>query len=305
GGRTCSNQEGSYSCLCKPGYSNYGNKQAQCSVLNCDQFKADKTAGQAVSRLDALLSVMENSCLALGNSTEGAMTGEVLMKSVIKEMDGILSLGLLANSREVSGFLGTVENAMRLIGPQLKNNHTSMDTDHTEVDLEVRRGQTPPTRQISLANQNAQLETNWKTVTGNGSYPGFAVAGLITYKNLESSVNNSFQDLKHTSTDTATDTVSFSEPRYQIGSKVVTALVSNPETNDLDQPVLLTFKHLKVKAESAEMYYTCVFWEYGRDQNGGGAWSKRGCTKVLSNSTHTQCSCQHLSSFAVLMALYP
>ncbi|KAL1005091.1 hypothetical protein UPYG_G00054400 [Umbra pygmaea] len=53
------------------------------------------------------------------------------------------------------------------------------------------------------------------------------------------------------------------------------------------------------------MNYTCVFWEDRRDQNGGGAWSKRGCTKVLSNSTHTQCSCQHLSSFAVLMALYP
>ncbi|KAL1005089.1 hypothetical protein UPYG_G00054360 [Umbra pygmaea] len=305
----CINTIGSYRCECQPGYifvnQSIHPECKHCEVLNCDQFKADKTAGQAVSRLDALLSVMENSCLALGNSTEGAVTGEVLLKSVIKEMDGLLSLGLLGNSWELSRFLDIVENAMRLIGPQLKDNHTRIYTNHTGAELAVRRGQTPPTGQISLANENAQLETNWKTVTGNGSYPGFAVVGLITYKNLESSVNNSFQDLKHTSTDTATDTASFSEPRYQIGSKVVTALVSNSETNDLDQPVLLTFKHLKVKAESAEMNYTCVFWEGGRDQNGGGAWSKRGCTKVMSNSTHTQCSCQHLSSFAVLMALYP
>ncbi|XP_064809550.1 adhesion G protein-coupled receptor E5-like [Oncorhynchus masou masou] len=61
----------------------------------------------------------------------------------------------------------------------------------------------------------------------------------------------------------------------------------------------------RVRAESVEMNYTCVFWSEGRVQEEGGAWSSRGCTKVTSNSTHTVCSCSHLSSFAVLMALYP
>nr|XP_046192559.1 adhesion G protein-coupled receptor E5-like [Oncorhynchus gorbuscha] len=54
-----------------------------------------------------------------------------------------------------------------------------------------------------------------------------------------------------------------------------------------------------------EMNYTCVFWSEGRVQEEGGAWSSRGCTKITSNATHTVCSCSHLSSFAVLMALYP
>ncbi|XP_029595317.1 adhesion G protein-coupled receptor E1 isoform X1 [Salmo trutta] len=301
-GGDCQNQKGSYSCLCHPGYSNYDNKQAQCSVLTCDQFKADETPGQTVPGLAGLLSLMRNSCLALSNSGDavgGRLTGEILLENVYTEMDSFLSQGILSNSREVSGLLGTVEDAMRLIGPQLRDTHTTMETDHTATELAVRRGQTPPTGLISLANDNARLDTSWETATGNGTYPGFALAGLVCYKTVERSVNNSFQYLTDTDTDTA------SKPSYQISSKVVTALVSNPATEHLNQPVILTFKHLQVRAESSEMIYTCVFWSEGRVHEEGGAWSRRGCTKVTSNATHTVCSCTHLSSFAVLMALYP
>ncbi|XP_052366909.1 adhesion G protein-coupled receptor E5-like [Oncorhynchus keta] len=289
-GGDCQNQKGSYSCLCHPGYSNYDNKQAQCSVLTCDQFKANATPGQNVPGLAGHLSLMRNSCLAL---------------NVFTEMDGLLSHAILNNSREVSGLLGTVEDAMRFIGPQLRDTHTTMETDHTATELAVRRGQTPPTGPISLANDNARLDTSWETATGNGTYPGFALAGLVCYKTVEKSVNNSFQYLTDTDTNRDTATATASKPSYQISSKVVTAFVSNPATDHLTKPVILTFKHLQVRAESMEMNYTCVFWSEGRVHEEGGAWSSRGCTKVTSNATHTVCSCSHLSSFAVLMALYP
>ncbi|XP_042168486.1 adhesion G protein-coupled receptor E5 isoform X3 [Oncorhynchus tshawytscha] len=307
-GGDCQNQKGSYSCLCHPGYSNYDNKQAQCSVLTCDQFKANETPGQTVPGLAGLLSLMRNSCLALSNSGDaagGRLTGEVLLENVFTEMDGLLSHAILNNSREVSGLLGTVEDAMRFIGPQLRDTHTTMETDHTATELAVRRGQTPPTGPISLANDNARLDTSWETATGNGTYPGFTLAGLVCYKTVERSVNNSFQYLTDTVTNRDTATATASKPSYQISSKVVTAFVSNPATDHLTQPVILTFKHLQVRAESMEMNYTCVFWSEGRVHEEGGAWSRHGCTKVTSNATHTVCSCSHLSSFAVLMALYP
>ncbi|KAM9492129.1 adhesion G protein-coupled receptor E5-like isoform 3-T3 [Salvelinus alpinus] len=309
-GGDCQNQKGSYSCLCHPGYSNYDNKQAQCSVLTCDQFKANETPGQTVPGLAGLLSLMRNSCLVLSNSGDaagGRLTGEVLLENVFTEMDRLLSHDILSNSREVSGLLGAVEDAMRLIGPQLRDNHTTNETDHAATELAVRRGQTPPTGPISLANDNARLDTSWETATGNGRTQVFALVGLVCYKTMEKSVNNSFQYLTDTDTDTDTDTATAtaSKPSYQISSKVVTAFVSNPATDQLAQPVILTFKHLQVRAESVEMNYTCVFWSEGRVQEEGGAWSRRGCTKVTSNATHTVCSCSHLSSFAVLMALYP
>uniref|UniRef100_A0A4W5K0B0 Uncharacterized protein n=1 Tax=Hucho hucho TaxID=62062 RepID=A0A4W5K0B0_9TELE len=115
---------------------------------------------------------------------------------------------------------------------------------NTEAEIAVRRGTTPPTGPISLANNNTRLDTSWETATGNGMYPGFTLAGLVSYKTVERSVNNSFQYLTDTDTDTATATAS--KPSYQISSKVVTALVSNPATDHLAQPVILTFKHLQV-----------------------------------------------------------
>ncbi|XP_064857085.1 adhesion G protein-coupled receptor E2-like isoform X2 [Oncorhynchus nerka] len=261
-GGTCQNQEGSYSCLCLPGYSNYGNKQARCSVLTCDQFKGDETPGQNVPGLAGLLSLMRNSCLALSNSGEaagGRLTGEMLLENVFTQIDSFLSQCILSNSREVSRLLGAVEDAMKLIAPQLRNNHTTMGTDRAEAEIAVRRGQTPPIGPISLANDNARLDTSWETATGNGTYPGFSLAGLVCYKTVERYVNDSFQYLTDTDTDTDTDTetdtdtdtdtdtatATASKPNFQISSKVVTAFVSNPATDQLTQPVILTFKHLQ------------------------------------------------------------
>ncbi|XP_016369511.1 adhesion G protein-coupled receptor E1-like [Sinocyclocheilus rhinocerous] len=87
---------------------------------------------------------------------------------------------------------------------------------------------------------------------------------------------------------------------YQLNSKVVTAVVSNAETKQLSEPVTLVFTHVEERAESGGVAYSCVYWDEAE-----GAWSGRGCEGAESNSTHTVCSCSHLSSFAVLMALYP
>lgn len=53
--------------------------------------------------------------------------------------------------------------------------------------------------------------------------------------------------------------------------------------------------------QSTESNHSCVFWDSSED---GGSWSPHGCSVVESNSEYTVCSCNHLSSFAVLMALY-
>ncbi|KAI4822442.1 hypothetical protein KUCAC02_007993 [Chaenocephalus aceratus] len=66
----------------------------------------------------------------------------------------------------------------------------------------------------------------------------------------------------------------------------------------LKEPVILTFDHLK---KSNELNHTCVFWDSSKE---GGSWSARGCSVLTSNPNYTVCSCNHLSSFAVLMALH-
>ncbi|KAM4604391.1 adhesion G protein-coupled receptor E5-like isoform 2-T2 [Polymixia lowei] len=292
----CENRDGSYWCECPSGYSNYGNEMTPCSELRCDQFDANS---ESLVGLADILSLVRKNCLVLSNPSGGGETnGDTLLEIVFTATDDLLSPGHLNNSDKVSGLLGVVEQSMKLIGPQLKDNHTRMEISNIEAELVVRKGTTPPTGPIHLTNENASLDTDWRTATGNGTYPGFALAALLSYKNLENSVNRSFERPTMYQRDGV-------DPSYQIYSKVVSAVVSNPSTQHLNPPVILTLGHLKEREESNRVSYICAYWKAGpHGQSGGGAWSTDGCSKKSSNATHTVCSCEHLSSFAVLMALY-
>ncbi len=70
---------------------------------------------------------------------------------------------------------------------------------------------------------------------------GFAFAALVSYKDL-----NSSSDLLHKIRSEKSD----DEERnvtYQLNSEVVTAVVSNAETKQLSEPVMLVFRHVEVK----------------------------------------------------------
>ncbi|XP_065810057.1 adhesion G protein-coupled receptor E5 [Labrus bergylta] len=292
---TCKNTEGSFWCKCPKGFTNYNNERTPCSELDCDTFSPDSTTShaQSLGGLADILSMMRNSCLALSNSTTasgGKADGEELLQKLFTATDAILSPHHLDSSEAVSGLLDAVENSVRVIGPQLKGNHTKIETSMTEVEVAVQRGQTPPTGSIHLTNENTRLDTDWMTAAGTGSYPGYAMAALLTYKNLEKTINGSFEKLSGYEKDGV-------DPSFQIFSRVVSVVVSNPDPQNLSSPVNITLRHLDTE-KSPDVSFICAFWTEG------GAWSTHGCYQQQSNSTHTVCSCEHLSSFAVLMARY-
>ncbi|KAK9539871.1 hypothetical protein VZT92_002358 [Zoarces viviparus] len=286
---TCENRNGSYRCTCLKGYTNYGKDKTTCSKLDCDSFNGTGGPAPSLGGLADILFMMRNSCLALSDpSTAG--DGKELLQNLFTATEAILSPGHLESSEDVSGLLVAVENAIMLIGPQLKDGSTKMTTTETDLEIAVQRGKTPPTGPIRLTNENASLDTDWTTAAGMGSYGGFALAALLSYKNLETSVNRSFDGL----TGHEKEGVS---PSFQISSKVVSVVVSNPSTQNLSSPVNITLRHLQDNVESAKLRYICAYWN-------DGAWSTDGCYPLQSTATHTVCTCQHLSSFAVLMALY-
>uniref|UniRef100_G1Q200 Adhesion G protein-coupled receptor E2 n=1 Tax=Myotis lucifugus TaxID=59463 RepID=G1Q200_MYOLU len=81
-------------------------------------------------------------------------------------------------------------------------------------------------------------------------------------------------------------------------SDVISAFVSNTNTQNLSSPVTFVFKHTVTPRPKQKVF--CVFWEPG--QNGSGHWSTKGCWMVSTGDTSTTCQCSHLSSLAVLMA---
>ncbi|KAJ8264161.1 hypothetical protein GJAV_G00145910 [Gymnothorax javanicus] len=284
---SCHNVEGSFNCTCEPGYSNYGHNQGQCAELKCDQYMETGASTQTLPDLEYIASLMRNSCLELGAGGSGQLNGETLLEKLFTKANNIMSEGPPESAHDVSALLASVENAMRLIGPQMRQPKTRIETNHTDAELLVWRERTPPQGPVSVSTGQAKMDIHWETAAGNGAYPGFTVVSLVSYKGLESVMNHSFLDPKDKRSG-----------RFQINSKVATASVSNLATESLDRPVNFTLSHL----QSQDGNYTCVFWDSRSGQ--GGLWSKQGCEVVRSNITHTVCSCTHLSSFAVLMALH-
>ncbi|KAL0974244.1 hypothetical protein UPYG_G00217650 [Umbra pygmaea] len=282
-GGICHNLIGSYWCQCSDGFSNYGKNQTKCVELSCDQL--EKQPGQTLPGFDNLLTLMKDNCLMLRNSSSTGpkgetSTGAVLLNALVKAID-VVQLDIQGRdghrkSSDVTSFLQTVENSISLIGPQLKENFTRINNNFTEAEILVNRDRTQPEGPVSLTNEKAQLETTWETVAGDEqNYPGFAYVILLSYKTL-SSLN-----------------VSSSLQSQQLMSSVSTVSISNPNSKKLLQPVKLTFSHL----QSSDADLDCVYWS---EEDGLGVWSGQGCTRVMSNSTHTICSCDHLSSFAVM-----
>uniref|UniRef100_A0A4W4HHD7 Adhesion G protein-coupled receptor L1a n=1 Tax=Electrophorus electricus TaxID=8005 RepID=A0A4W4HHD7_ELEEL len=81
-----------------------------------------------------------------------------------------------------------------------------------------------------------------------------------------------------------------------VNSHVIAASINKESSRVfLTVPVVFTLKHLQIFDHP-----NCSFWNYS-EQSMMGHWSSQGCRLLDTNSTHTTCSCSHLTNFAVLM----
>ncbi|KAL1278624.1 hypothetical protein QQF64_025297 [Cirrhinus molitorella] len=286
GGGVCKNSKDGYECTCRSGFTNYGHKQMKCTEFNYDTLLRQNEASQAPPEL---ISLMNNICLLLNGSVSKEPLkqgdGEKFLEAFLSALDDLLSCDFSGDNAKVSAMFSIVESMLKLIGPLLSKSQTRRTNQKTDVEMLVKRGSSPPEGYFMMNISGAQLTSHWDTATGN-NHLGFTTAALLSYKNLEKSLNSYFNNLEREENQT-----------FKINSKVVTATVSNKETEKLNNPVNLTFSHLTKMNEK----HICVFWNHSLE---GGAWSTTGCTTVSSSADQTVCSCFHLSSFAVLMALY-
>uniref|UniRef100_A0A670Y245 Uncharacterized protein n=1 Tax=Pseudonaja textilis TaxID=8673 RepID=A0A670Y245_PSETE len=134
-------------------------------------------------------------------------------------------------------------------------------------------------------------------------FSGPSVVGLLSYQNLGSillsadiegndwkQVGKSKQFMKETS-----------KSNYKVLSKVVSAFVGHNETAALSSPVTFSFNHPKPESKP-DAKVICAFW---KPTDRGGHWSQKGCERLnTSTANRTYCRCNHMTSFAVLMAFY-
>ncbi|NXR57814.1 AGRG2 protein, partial [Rhadina sibilatrix] len=84
-------------------------------------------------------------------------------------------------------------------------------------------------------------------------------------------------------------------------SSVISSSVANLTISNLTANVTVILQNIKPNQDNSTV--RCVFWDFKK--NGGhGGWSYEGCMVKESRVNETVCSCNHLTSFAVLMDLY-
>ncbi|KAI3355444.1 hypothetical protein L3Q82_018280 [Scortum barcoo] len=83
-------------------------------------------------------------------------------------------------------------------------------------------------------------------------------------------------------------------------SPVLGSSVANLSISNLSENIQFTIKN--INPIPGNFVASCAFWDFA--QNGGrGGWSSAGCFVVNSTVEYTTCSCNHLTSFAILLDL--
>ncbi|NXQ50645.1 AGRG1 protein, partial [Catharus fuscescens] len=85
-----------------------------------------------------------------------------------------------------------------------------------------------------------------------------------------------------------------------LGDKVVSISLVDTVVANLSDPVVLTFFHDQLPRNVTPL---CVFWQEDSSDSSG-SWDSYGCTTVT-GSSQTECRCNHLTYFAVLMVSSP
>ncbi|NXM94854.1 AGRG1 protein, partial [Sylvia borin] len=87
---------------------------------------------------------------------------------------------------------------------------------------------------------------------------------------------------------------------HVLGDKVVSISLVDTVVANLSDPVVLTFFHEQLPRNVTPL---CVFWQENTSASSG-SWDSYGCTTVT-GSSQTECRCNHLTYFAVLMVSSP
>ncbi|XP_053707720.1 adhesion G protein-coupled receptor E1-like [Synchiropus splendidus] len=283
GNGTCLRGPQGHHCACHAGYTNYGNHQSRCTEQHCDELP-DLSENNKDMR--EFFTHLRSNCLQLANSSSAThINGDDMLETMLSVIDSLFSAGAIKDPRKISTLLDLVELAVKMIGPFIKPPGKKMSSFYADMEMRVHIGEVPQ-KNVTLSALNNNLQIHMQTAAGDPSvYPGFTMASALSYTNLENYTN-----------DYVTGITAPQGTRLKMNSKVMTVTVSNRDTKQLEMPVFLRFEHLKQSNDT----HTCVFWNSSEE---GGRWSQHGCHVVENTSQYTLCSCNHLSSFAVLMAL--
>uniref|UniRef100_A0A3Q3DLS5 Si:ch1073-186i23.1 n=1 Tax=Hippocampus comes TaxID=109280 RepID=A0A3Q3DLS5_HIPCM len=231
-------------------------------------------------------------------------TCRAYMKAIVDTVNNLLKPEALKSWRDMNSteqthvatmMLDTLEEgafvfAENLIEPSIVKvpaENIVMDVYVVSTDGQVQDFRFP---QSSRGGSTLQLSSN--TVKVN-SKNGVAKLVFVLYKHLGQFLSTENATLRGLG-DAGRRNLSLT-----VNSHILSASITKESSRVfVADPVVFTLEHL-----DKDNYYNpnCSFWNYS-ERSMMGYWSTQGCKLLDTNRSHTTCSCNHLTNFAILMA---
>ncbi|XP_065432220.1 adhesion G protein-coupled receptor E5 isoform X8 [Chrysemys picta bellii] len=308
---TCVNTPGSYWCECRAGYVPSNRNTTLCQELTCPPLLDDDNSAGTKNLLGSFQAQVGRLCKNVleelkqmnSQNAKEKLQGflDILEKQINLVGQQSESESVERRHRIATELMATVEKQLRTLALTLRDSTISIaSTNGTELGLAVRQAGNQSQETVTLQQSKTQMELNWARAPGQEN-EGFTLAGLLTYQGMSPILEGAGQVEApewYEIGQTRKQAQEPGRPSYRVLSPVVSAFISDPNPQALDLSVSIRFSH-PVPENKPNLRLLCAYWEPDSRR-----WATGGCTLQNLTTNSTRCQCNHLTSFAVLMAFY-
>ncbi|XP_038168513.1 adhesion G protein-coupled receptor E5 isoform X4 [Arvicola amphibius] len=300
---TCDNTQGSYKCRCRPGWKLISRLPSDPKSTKCQEpFPAWTLLPTAQSRSLSRFSVEVQNLLRDFDPAIASYTIQKLIEAMDKLLEAPTDIDTLnATDRHLvaTQLLKYMEQSLRMLAQFLpKGPFTYTSPSNTELSLMIKEQDNKDV--TTVYHSQAWMKLDWALTAGaESSENGYSLAGILSSPNVQKLLANASMDLSP-SRDLLEEL--YESPVLSVSltllSNVSSIFLTNTDTGKLTSNVTFKFSYSPVESKRPREQLICAFWDTGDD--GSGRWATDGCSM---NDTGF-CQCNHLSSFAILMAQY-
>ncbi|XP_075758340.1 adhesion G protein-coupled receptor E5 isoform X2 [Pelodiscus sinensis] len=302
----CNNLPGSFYCTCADGYESSSGKatfpnasenSCRAPALNCTLLL------EGLSPTDRLS--LSPFCESALKKQDGA-TGTEMLQNVLVALEKQMNATGLQSENVEHGrhnfstvLLTTVEKLLRMLGQTLADRSVNV-TSARGTELMLRKAGNRSSEVVQLLQSKTQVNLEWNKAPGQQK-EGDTLVGLLVHVGLGSMLEGATK-MEAPEWDeirlNGSRERERGQPSYRVLSPVVSVFVNDPGGQAHSLSININFSH-PVPERKLFQRLLCAYWEPTKQH-----WSTKGCVLLESSGSRTHCQCNHLTSFAVLMAFY-
>ncbi|XP_028642105.1 CD97 antigen isoform X3 [Grammomys surdaster] len=295
----CENTIGSYTCHCRPGWKQISGSHNEPKNTICQEplFPTWTLLPTAHSQTLSRFSVEVQNLLRDFNPAMANYTIQKLIEAVDKLLEAPLDIE--TQTQQVATLLlSNLEQSLRTLAQFLpKGPFTYTSPSNTELSLMVKEQDNKDVTTVS--HSQVWMKLDWGVTAGTkSSENGYSVAGILSSPNMKNLLAKTSLNLEQRRA-ALEDFYGSPVPSITLKflSNINSIFLTNTDTEKLTSNVTFKFNFTSEKIQ-ARQELMCAFWK--DHDNGSGYWDTDGC---FMNDTGF-CHCDHLTSFAILMAQY-